>query len=230
VDLSEILLWLGGGAVTSGIVGAGVSNLVAKRIAHSWERKHQRDLEAFKAESERDRAVLSAVIQSHSAGQAATTERRLVAVESLWSIIRMWRDKSRVVIFFFSILHPSEYNDLNPTIKASLNSLGDDDLLSFIDKTHELELHRPFLGERLWLLFRTYSTFLGRLTYKLTEGYKLEHIRDWREDEHAIELLRSALSDDEMSTIMKFHIRAIELAIDHLDYKILTEIDRVVSG
>jgi hypothetical protein len=225
-----LIALLGGGAVISAAAGAWVGGLVAKRIAHGWEHKHQRDLEAYKAESERDRSVLSAVIQSHSAGQAAATERRLVAVEALWSTVRLWRDESGVPLLFFGILVPSEYNDHTPQMRARLDSLNEDNLHAFSAENDKLELHRPFLGERLWLLFWVYRAFLGRLTYKLIKGYEAGDIRDWREDKPTVDLLRGTLSDAEMATVLESRLQAAQLVVDQLEHKMLTEMNRVVSG
>jgi len=232
MELAEILAWLGGGAALAAGVSAWIGSLVAKRIIYGWEQKHEHELEKLKAGWEHDRSVLTAVVQSQSAGQAAATERRLVAVEALWADVRKLRSAASFPLFLNDILLPEEYNSAldNPTLSEGLNHLSDEDLHDINTQTDELELHRPFLGERLWLLFRTYRAFLGRLTFKMIEGRDLRDIKDWREDSYTLQLLNTVLTEREIDAAMQAAVRSARIISDQLESRMIDAMKKVVSG
>jgi len=96
---------------------------------------------------------------------------------------------------------------------------------------------RPFVGESLWRMYRIYSAFVGRLTWKVIKEKSAGKIYDWRKDingshdDHLFELLQGVFDDTELKTIIGEDPRGDPTRImDALEIKMLAEMNELIFG
>ena len=154
------------------------------------------------------------------------------AVEKLWQRILDVRKACRSATFFYSILHPSEYNEVftRPNMKAMISNLDDTLINRIISNTEDLEAHRPYLGEKLWLLFYIYRAFLGRISLMLVDGQREGEIKDWRKDHGVHSLLKYVLSSEQLTAVTVESPIAMHKAVTLLEAMLLEEVSLIISG
>jgi hypothetical protein len=163
-------------------------------------------------------------------------QKRLAAVEQLWSSVLALRESLRGPVFFFGTLLPTEYDDVardkGSAIGASISSLSDETILAGIKPASDVETLRPCVGETLWLQFYVYRAFRGRLAHLCVEGQRRGHIRDWREDSGVKQLLGHVLPAETVTQLLdpKCSPDSIYRAVNSLEALILREISVIMSG
>jgi hypothetical protein len=162
-------------------------------------------------------------------------QRRLSAIDRLWSATLDLKEKLSAPVFFFGILLPSEYDsalDRHDTIGALVTSITDRLIVESLNSVDGIENDRPYLGEKLWGLFFVYRAFLGRLAHLIVEGKRRHHIADWREDHGVRQLLGHVLPATEVELLFqaKEDVTAVTRAVDTLQLLILVEIRHITSG
>ena len=92
-------------------------------------------------------------------------QKRLSAVETMWSAVLELRERLAGSVFFYTILVPSEYDSVFEDSKTShlVAPITDELIADSMGRTTPVEIYRPYLGETLWFLFFVYRAFLGRL-------------------------------------------------------------------
>ncbi|KKK93442.1 hypothetical protein LCGC14_2692840 [marine sediment metagenome] len=232
ITVTEIIVLLGGWTVIVAGLVIWIGKLVAEKVTLKWKEQQQKEIETLRSELTRDRIAMETAISSFSSGQIAVQEKKIQATEKLWKRVLKIRKVCQSVIFFYSIHHPSEYNEVfvKPNMKAMISNLDDSiiDQISF--DTEDFESNRPFLGEKLWLLFFIYRAFLGRITLILVDGLKEEKIKDWREDHGVNSLLKYVLSNEQITAVTVDSPIAMHKAITLLEAMLLEEISLIVSG
>ena len=198
MTVTEIIALLGGWTVIVGGLVAWIGKLVAEKVTLNWKEQQQKEMETLRAQLDRDRLVMETAIFSFSSGQEAAQEKKIQATEKLWKHVLIIRKICQSAIFFYSILLPSEYNEVftKPKMKEMFSDLDDNVLEKISSDTEDLESNRPFLGEKLWLLFFIYRAFIGRIFFILVDGLKKGEIKDWRKDDGVHSLLKNILSND----------------------------------
>jgi hypothetical protein len=232
MGLTQIIAIVGGWSVVVGAVSAWAGKLLAERAILNWKQSHQKELEDLKDQMAREKLVLDAAVASFSFGQQKAQEKRLEAVEALWESVLEVRRACQHAIFFYSILLPSEYNDLftNPKLQKSFSGLNYESTLSKISEHTDLEKHRPYLGETLWYLFYLYNAILGRMTYLLIDGKEKGNISNWMTDSLTGQYLQHIMTAEQLKQIQKNPINAAEKVVMFLEEYLLEEISLIVSG
>jgi hypothetical protein len=232
ITVTQMIALLGGWTVI--IVGlvTWIGKLVAEKVTLKWKEQQQKEIETLRSQLARDHIIMETAISSFSSGQRAVQEKKIQATETLWKHVLKIRKICQSVIFFFTILRPSEYNEVfaKPNIKAMVSDVDDSVLDQISSNPENFESNRPFLGEKLWLLFFIYRAFLGRITFILVNGLKEGKIEDWKKDDGVHSLLKSILSNDQITAVTVESPNAMHNVITLLEAMLLEEISLIISG
>jgi hypothetical protein len=232
----DVLVLLGGWTAVIAAVFAATNKIVTERILSKWRRDEQSLLEEIRHTLSNDRLLLEGAIRGSQQGQDASHQKRLAAIEHLWSTILKLRSEFGGVLFFFGILLPEEYDLVfkkgHERIAATIGNVNEDFLTAIMQAVGDIELDRPYLGEVLWLQFFIYRAFFGRLGYLVSKGKEQQHIENWRNDAGIRQLLSDVLpaSSIEMLFGRKSDITALNRAFGQLESMILEEISLILSG
>ncbi len=160
-----------------------------------------------------------------------TSQRQLLAVETLWQTIRNMAGAFGDIVFVETILLPEEIEKafVTDSWHASFGHLRNyRNERAIIEKLKEtkasvMELERPFVSPRLWTAAFVIRAVYGRLAFLYQNSYKSQQYRDWRKDSGIEQLLRSALPAAIVDQVKNTPLHGLQNAINALENKFLTE-------
>lgn len=226
---------LGGWTVISAAAIAWATKLVNERIFSKWRKEEQSALEAVRHTLSSERVLLESAIRGSQQGQDLSHEKRLAAIEHMWSAVLKLRATANGMRYFFGILLPDEYDLIfsgkQDTFAAAIGNVNDEFVTGEIKAVDDVELDRPYLGEILWLRFFIYRAFVGRLGYLISRGKERRHIADWRDDKGIRQILAGALPQNTITALLdKQKFSSIYEVFSQLEAAILQEISLILSG
>lgn len=239
MEVSDIIVYLGGWAVLTAGIAVFIGKFLTERIADNlqikWSREQEEKLEILRAEITREHSIFTAILNSSSSIHKLSQSERIEAIKILWENTLKLRDLSGVPALFFDYLFENEYNQScnKETRISGLNSLSSD---SLFDKAstifNNVEKYRPFLGEQLWSLFHIYYILSFRVVLKLIEGRDEKNIISWDEDEYIRLILDRAFTDEDRKSIPvpPKNMNPLTPTIDLMKQKMLFEIFKIISG
>lgn len=235
MEITDFLALLGGTSVIALGISSWLGGRIAERVTSKWRRDEQAVLEAIRASNARSAALIEAGTRGFGTGVEASLPKRIAATEALWRQVLYLREHFGGVLFFYGLLLPDEYVeaiDKGNAMAASISDLDEASITQAMTATASLELHRPLLGETLWLRFFLYRAFLGRLAYLLVNGRMVRAIPDWRSDHAVRQYLRHALGQEAANDLVgsKSKPMGIYNALNALEALLLSEISQIVSG
>jgi hypothetical protein len=216
-----------------------VSHTYAVRLEkHRAELKavSDQELEVLRAQLTEVRAIHAAATSAVSAAQSAVTERRLRAVETLWSkLVRLKRDV-RSSLVFLDVLTPEELE--SALLKPNANLAQAIEELTWQRATEiflnpdepDPELSRLFVNEPLWAYFDGYHTFLHRVLIAFIHGRKAGQLRHWLKDSLARQLFEALLTPEERANVLRAPVGHFASATVIVEQKFLRLASDVVSG
>lgn len=233
--IRELIAILGGWTVITAAAVAWATKLVNERIFSKWRRDEQSTLEALRHSLSSERVLLESAIRGSQQGQDLSHEKRLLAIERLWSAILRLRSASDGMRYFFGVLLPNEYDLIftgkQDSFAAAIANVNDDFVTGAMKTVDDVELDRPYLGEILWLRFFIYRAFVGRLGYLVTRGKERRRIADWREDNGIRQILSGALPQSTVKALLNNqNVASIYTVFGQLEATILEEVSLVLSG
>jgi hypothetical protein len=231
----DLIAILGGWTVISVAAIAWATKLVNERIFSKWRKNEQSALEALRHTLSSERVLLESAIRGSQQGQDLSHEKRLAAIERMWSAVIKLRTTADGMRYFFGILLPSEYDLIfsgkQDSLAASIANINDEFVTDAMKAIDDVELDRPYLGEILWLRFFIYRAFVGRLGYLISRGKENRHIADWRDDKGIRQILAGALPQSTINSLLdKQRFSSIYTVFSQLEATILEEVSLVLSG
>jgi hypothetical protein len=162
-------------------------------------------------------------------------KKRLAAAETLWTTVLDLRERFSAVIFFYTILVPSEYDSVfepNSKTRDMVATINDEMISDAVGRVQRVEEHRPYLGDSLWSRFFVYRAFLGRLAVLVTMGKRDHHIRDWRDDDGIRRILGSSSEKSQLEAFLgsNNNLLAVNQILARLEQSMLDEISQISSG
>jgi hypothetical protein len=161
-------------------------------------------------------------------------QKRLSAVDALWSAVLDLKERLSAPVFFYSILTPSEYDSVFGEHSKTYDlvaSVNDELISDAMRRTNHVESERPYLGEVLWSLFFVYRAFLGRLAVLIVMGKRRHHIDNWRDDNGVRQILSSVFNEQELKALLspREDVNAVHRVVSRLQALMLDEVKRVSS-
>ena len=216
-------------------------NLILERlkraVGHEYDEKlealrlqHNRVLETLReARAERE-AFRSLAFSTLSANQSATVERRIKAIEVLWQSIQ---DLRHTIPYYIHVADMIGYDEtkFGSRPREDLRSANLIEILKpMLVETDRVRKLRPFLGDRVFALFQAAQAVIGRATSTTISSYQAGAIRLWYEEQDAQELLRVALSTDELHTFRSILDGKLDWLVRQLEAKVVHQIQDELSG
>ena len=151
------------------------------------------------------------------------------------------REKYGSLILFDQIITVDEATtafssqDTEPSskiLKFVGNYRGDIENLGIVERffTTELENHRLYCGDRLWLVFYVFRAVLARRAMLISSSFQKKEFRDWRHDSGIKQLLNSALPADFVNDVLSKDLNGLSTALARLEAEFLHEATKVMSG
>jgi hypothetical protein len=185
------------GGVVAGIIMFLSREWISARLKGSIDHEYSQKLEIHKAQlkAEYDLSILniktalerevglhSVAHASFAAGQRASMERKLDAIEKLWAHVVKLRTTLPPILAFIDVLTVDEYRGAkhHPAFQAMVGDLNEQKIGSFVDSS--IEHTRPYVGEFMWAVYFCYQAIFLRLLMLLHLGRNDASKLDWHKD------------------------------------------------
>lgn len=207
------------------------------RLERRWTEGLQREIEGLRADLNLSEAVLTQVAASSSAGFHAAQDRRIIAIAKLWAEVMSLKCHCASTLYPYSILVREEIETLKP----------DDEILvgvprswpkfsrEMLEGPEDIELQRPFLGERLWGSFWIYRAVMLRVVWRVAKGLEDGRIPWWDvapdgSDDAVVGLLQEVLSPEEIAKARSTRMGGLDQILELLQQRVLAEMEAWMSG
>lgn len=215
-------------------------SLAGKFLAKEIERRSDIRLERIKADLEGSYSTLKTSVDVLVAGNSGMRSHIISAVSALWQAMIKMRDEYGSLVAFDSIILAEEadkafadqQNPKHAKICALVGAHADERPLRRDSPMNdsELEHHRLFCGDRLWLIFYTYRATLGRSSLLISWSFQQGSFRDWRRDDPIAQLFGMVLSVETLREARETKLNGLNSLFGRLEAEFLHEAARVMSG
>ena len=160
-------------------------------------------------------------------------ERRLDSIEKLWDEILRLKNEQPGILGFIDLLSVDEYREA--CNRKDFRELAGDWPMEKIVKyvaisDNAVEKVRPYVGEYLWSMFFAYRQIMGRIPWLLYESLKDADKAEWHKDNGIRQILEAVLSKSELAEFETAKICKISWLQEHLESKVLTALQKLISG
>lgn len=221
-----------------------ISERIQQGIRHEYDQKLAHLNAQLRNESEKNALLLKSSIEheaerlrfatsSVSQTQRASIDRRLTALETLWEGVLATRENAPIVMGFIDILTIDEYSSMkdHPHFKAMVGEVSPEKLAAmYKDNVGSRERVRPYVGEYTWALVSTYQSIILRTALLVQMGQEDSKKLNWHLDSGIDQLLRSALTAEEMSGFEATRIGKVGWIQRTFESKILAAMQIAISG
>jgi hypothetical protein len=217
----------------------GIKSQYAQQIEEVKSR-YSVELERLRADIAQRRDFFNSSMGALSSGYISSHERILTAIEALWNKTLEIRQFTSNFFFFYSILLPSEYSSLaSGKIKNVLPDMTPAEFDEKVVQTvQSIDNIRPFLGEKLWQLYRIYQAFSIRSALKIVKRKQQDTLYQWdkdfdgKRDTAMYEMLKEIFTDDELETLIKSSqpFAPLPNILSAIEFKIATEMNEWIFG
>lgn len=214
---------------------------IEKYIGKEIDRRSDIKLEKVKAELQGSYSTLQRSVDVLNVSNSAIQPHIIAAVSELWTTIVTMREQFGGVAAFDSVILANE------AVEAFANQ-GDAKhakVLGFV-RPHEgdlqnpvraaaflnanLDKHRLFCGDRLWLVFYVIRAVHMRSSLLIAWSFQKKAYQDWRSDSGIAQLLESALTKEFVAKVRGQKLSGLAAAMAQLEAEFLHESVRVMSG
>ena len=230
IPVAVVLLW----TILVWVFPSILSMAIEKRIEHQFNKK----LESTKAELQASYSSVGTSVGFLSAVQPELRSKIIESVERIWHAVHSLEEYHGGIMSLDSILLPEE-------VQRGLNSSGNEYFSTLVGKFKNFStitemaskcraltsgIERLYVGDRLWLIFRTITLVYGRFAYLVHKSCVDKQYVDWREDENFNSILRNILSEDFITSAKARKLGGLRSIISQLESDFLKEGARVMSG
>lgn len=170
-------------------------------------------------------------LQSAPSTSHLTRQRQIQAVEHLWQVVRNLNTQFSLVIFVDDIFTREE---LDSYFREGKHAHAVDCIREYADwnlsvrklhiaGTDEAARERPFVTQRLWLVFTVLQGIYGRSALLLSNSYKDRRLVNWRMDSGCDQLLRAILPAHAVERAKGLKIGGLRAAVGFLESQFLAE-------
>jgi hypothetical protein len=197
---------------------------------------NNKELEVIKAAITQNNAFVANMGANHSATYQKVISKRIEVVEYYWQCILKAKDTTPgTVNLIYQIMTDAEI-----TVEGINSAKGFRDELpkiSLIDSSIELskqsveiDLRKPFISSKMWVLKYAYMAILGRSVYLLLDGYKRGSIKLWKQDEMVLQSMQLVLTEAEIEYATNKVLGGLNHVLGLIENKMIDEISRFLSN
>jgi hypothetical protein len=167
-------------------------------------------------------------LNTEAVSDNTTQRRQLDAVENVWQMACKARQLFGPIIFVDSFMLAKEMDEFFKTgahavPMAPFNAYRDQITALQQLASLNIEKERPFISHKLYAIFFVLSSLYGRTALLIQLSFKKQAYQNWREDEPLKRMLLSVLPEATVTEIMARPIGGLQLAVGHLEQRLLTE-------
>lgn len=212
---------------------------ITKYVDKEIERRSDIKLEKVKGQIEGSYSTLKTSMEMLTASNTGLHPHIIDSVSALWNlIVQMKRDFSGMVTFDSLFL-------ANEAAEAFQDEGSHQDLIAFVEKHRNefdnlaangavlepnLDRHRLFCGDKLWLIFFIVRAVYMRSSLLIARSFQKHDFDDWRKDDGIRQLLSAVLPTALIADVRVREIGGLSIAISQLEAEFLHEATRVMSG
>lgn len=244
-SIVNVLVSAASGAAASGLLMWLFKEWLSTRLKASIQHEYDRKLETYKAQlkTEQDLAILdiktalareaafhAAAHASFAEGQKASMERKLSAIDKLWSCIPQFRASLPPVLMVMDVMTVDEYKGAkdHPQFKALGGEVSPEKIATLAPKS--IEEVRPYVGEYMWAVFYCYQTILIRILVLLQLGRTDAEKIEWYKDGGTRQVIAAVLTPAEMEEFDQAEFAKIAWLQRRLESKLLAAARKIISG
>ena len=191
----------------------------------------------FKNQLQEKQSLIESVRSSFMAGQSLSAERRLNAIDQLWTEIVAIRNIVPPVMKIVDALKENEtaiYTEFLGTTRAN-GATTNWSMEEFESKVNSIsksiEEIRPYIGEYLWAVFQTYRAIHIRICVKLQfDEDNADNVVKWYEDEMIQDIILTILDEKEFKLFNSKQYGKLGWLQRSLEQKILIQLEKIISG
>ena len=191
----------------------------------------------FKNQLQEKQSLIESVRSSFMAGQSLSAERRLNAIDQLWTEIVAIRNIVPPVMKIVDALKENEtaiYTNYLGTTRAN-DATTNWSIEEFESKVNSIsksiEEIRPYIGEYLWAVFQTYRAIHIRICVKLQiDEDNADNVVKWYEDEMIQDMILTILDEKEFKLFNSKQYGKLGWLQRSLEQKILFQLEKFISG
>lgn len=212
---------------------------ITKFVDAEIERRSDIKLEKVKGQIEGSYSTLKTSMEMLTASNTGLNPNIIESVSALWGlIVAMKHDFSGMITFDSLFL-------ANEAAEAFQDQASHKNLITFVEKHRDefdnlaangavlepnLDRHRLFCGDKLWLIFFIIRTVYMRSSLLIARSFQKNDFDDWRKDDGIRQLLSAVLPTAFINDVQARQIGGLSMAIAQLEAEFLHEATRVMSG
>jgi|GEM_PF-1959672 len=212
---------------------------ITKYVDKEIERRSDIKLEKVKGQIEGSYSTLKTSMEMLTASNTGLHPHIIDSVSALWKlIVQMKHDFSGMVTFDSLFL-------ANEAAEAFQDEDNHQNLIAFVEKHRNefdnlaangavlepnLDRHRLYCGDRLWLIFFIVRAVYMRSSLLIARSFQKHDFDDWRKDDGIRQLLSAVLPTAFIDEVRAREIGGLSIAISQLEAEFLHEATRVMSG
>lgn len=203
------------------------------------ERRSDIKLEAVKGEIQGSYSALKSSMELLTASNSGLHPHIIDTVTALWGLVVKMKHEFSGMVAFDAIFLADE------AAEAFKNEGAHANRIVYVDKHRDefqnlqnngavlepnLDKHRLFSGDRLWLIFFVIRAVYMRSSLLIARSFQKHDYVDWRKDDGIRQLLSTILTAELVEELRARKAGGLTAAIDQLEARFLFEATRVMSG
>lgn len=228
-------------SVVGKLVLTGIEQRNRKELARYVDDLHRNasvEIERAKAEIGSGYQALQASVSLLSASHSGLRDQIVAAVDALWTEVLALRSDNGALLTFESIFTRSEIAEAfagagHPSVMKWVHAFTDEDVLQerlSVRSRNEIERHRPFAGDRLWLIYWTLRAVNLRSAWLMGQAIKKGAYKPMLKDKGIEQLLQGVVDPGALKAAQTDEARGFNTIMGSLEALFLQEAARTMSG
>ncbi len=183
------------------------------------------------------KALLETVRASFSEGQRASMDRKLAAVDIIWSEVLILRRLTLSKMTYVDVFKETETHKYKEVMESNLGNtvLQESSLEEKKERlntiSHDLDKVRPYIGEYLWGVLECYRAIQVRMFFVLEMfSDDSSKVIGWYRDEGTYGIVTAVLNETELEHFDNMQFGKFTWLIGKVETKMLAELRHIVSG
>lgn len=237
-DIVLSVLAVGWPIVASWVVLKLFPGVLTKFITKEVDRRSDAKLERLKADLQGAYSTLKNSVDVITATNSGMHPHIVASVTALWAQMLLIRDKFGTAVGFDNMFTAEEageafsegcHPNLLEYVRAFEGEMHSNPMFTEFNG-NEMDRHRLFSGDRLWLIFHIFRAVHLRYGYLLSQSFERRQFVDWSKDNGIGQLLGSVLDQSDITKMRAMELGGLAAATSRLEADFLHEATRVMSG